>query len=423
MMNSYLKIGGMFLFLATTALPSVAQTEKIGALRAAAGSVDITPARTAYMAGYGSNRKSLDAHDRLMAKCLVLESGEVRVAIVSADLIGIPRYQSEKIRSLVKSIKPENLYLAATHTHSGPDTVGQWGPAVNISGVDQEWMTGLRQKIATLVDQTSAVLKPAAIRFAETDEIPKISKNIRIHRFLDTTLSVMQLISKSDGKPISTLVNFACHPEILNNRHMTADFPHWLYETVEGEKGIKGGVCLYLNGAQGGMITADYDELTSPKGENWAAAESIGKALGFRALEILKDSERIQSVSISADRRVYRVPLENSNFKALIKLKVFPQDVVKNGMIETEVNRIQIGTAEILTFPGEVLPNIGLYLRNKMSGKPKFQFGLTGDFLGYILTPEDFGLKLYEYESSVSVGSEMEPLMAENLLSLMKKKR
>ena len=137
----------------------------------------------------------------------------------------------------------------------------------------------------------------------------------------------------------------------------------------------------------------------------------------------MKDSERIESVSISADRRVYRVPLENSNFKALIKLKVFPQDVVKNGMIETEVNRIQIGTAEILTFPGEVLPNIGLYLRNKMSGKPKFQFGLTGDFLGYILTPEDFGLKLYEYESSVSVGSEMEPLMAENLLSLMKKKR
>ena len=255
MMNSYLKIGGMLLFLATTALPSVAQTEKIGALRAAAGSVDITPARTAYMAGYGSNRKSLDAHDRLMAKCLVLESGEIRIAIVSADLIGIPRYQSEKIRSLVKSIKPENLYLAATHTHSGPDTVGQWGPAVNISGVDQEWMTGLRQKIATLVDQTSAVLKPAAIRFAETDEIPKISKNIRIPRILDTTLSVMQLISKSDGKPISTLVNFACHPEILNNRHMTADFPHWLYETVEGEKGLKGGVCLSLNGAQGGMIS------------------------------------------------------------------------------------------------------------------------------------------------------------------------
>ena len=35
------------------------------------------------------------------------------------------------------------------------------------------------------------------------------------------------------------------------------DFPHWLYGTVEAKSG---GVCLYLNGAQGGMVTADYDE-------------------------------------------------------------------------------------------------------------------------------------------------------------------
>lgn len=420
MTNSYLKIGLAFLFLALATLPSTAQSARLGVLRAAAGSVDITPVRTAYMAGYGSNRKSLDAHDRLMAKCLVLESGGTTIAIVSADLIGITRYQSEKIRALVKSVKAENIFIAATHTHSGPDTVGQWGPAVNVSGVDQDWMSEFRNKVAHLVDQTSAGLKPASIRFAETDRVPKISKNIRIPRVLDTTLSVMQLVSKADEKPISTLVNFACHPEVLNNRHMTADFPHWLYETVEG---AGAGLCLYLNGAQGGMITADYDESTSPKGENWAASESIGRTLGVRALEILKDAENLDKVQISAERRVYQVPLDNMNFKALIKLKVFPQGVVKNGMIETEVNRIVIGPAEILTFPGEVLPNIGIYLRHKMSGKPNFQFGLTGDFLGYILTPEDFSLSLYEYESSVSVGAEMEPRMVENLLELMKKKR
>ena len=413
--------GVMIGVLGFAAIGGDAQAKLSHELKAAAGEVDITPTGTAFIAGYGSNRKSIDAHDKLKAKCLILESGGVRIAIVSCDLIGVPRYQVEKIRALVKSVKPENIMIAATHTHSGPDTVGQWGASFNVSGVDQEWMTEFRQKTAALIDETYKKISPAKIRFAESELVPRVSKNIRIPSVLDTTLSLMQVVSKSKGKPISTLVNYACHPEILNTRRITADFPHWLYETVEGGGG---GVCLYLNGAQGGMITADFDESTTPKGENWQAAETIGTALGKRVLELISTSEFQEEAKIIVQRSVFFVPLENANFKALIKLKVFPQDVVKTGikdgiktgMIETEVNRIRIGGAEIFTFPGEVLPNIGLFLRGKMTGSPKFQFGLADDFLGYILTPEDFNLKLYQYESSVSVGADIEPLMIHKLL-------
>src|SRR5687767_4643289 len=70
--------------------------------------------------------------------------------------------------------------------------------------------------------------------------------------------------------------------------------------------------------------------------------------------------------------------------------------------------------------PGEALPNIGFYLKRQMTGEPKFLLGLTGDALGYILTAEDYGLKLYQYETSVSIGSMMGRLMEENLLALMK---
>lgn len=385
-------------------------------LRAAAGKVDITPNGPAYLAGYEQNRKSVDAHDRLMARCLALQYGELKMAIVSCDLIGVPRFETLQIRGMIHSVPSEHVIIAATHTHSGPDTLGMWGPALTASGVDQNWLAELESKIAKLVDETSARMEPVAVRFASTTAVPRISKNIRIPQVLDTELGVMQVLPAGGGKPIATFVNYACHPEILDTRHITADFPHWLYTTVEGDGG---GVCLYLNGAQGGMITADYDETTAPKGQNWKAAEEIGTNLGKCALNLISNATIEKSAPITFDRRVYSVPLENDRYKALIALKVFPNEPLKDGMLETEVCRFTIGPAEFLTLPGEVLPNIGLYLKSLMHGKPRFLLGLTGDFLGYILTPEDFGLKLYTYESHQSVGPQMEPLMVRNLRSMI----
>ena len=81
--------------------------------------------------------------------------------------------------------------------------------------------------------------------------------------------------------------------------------------------------------------------------------------------------------------------------------------------------RVGIGSGEFLTFPGEVLPNVGFYIKSMMHGTPKFVLGLTNDFLGYILAPEDFGLSLYQYESGQSVGRRIEPLMVRNLEALI----
>jgi hypothetical protein len=384
-------------------------------LRAAAGTVDITPDHPVYLAGYQWNRRSVDAHDRLMARCMVLESGGVRVAFVSCDVLGLFRNDIERIRAHVKSVTPEHLFIAATHTHSGPDTMGKWGPDIQTRGVDEAWLDSVRRKVATLVDETAGRLEPANLRYAGTTDVPRISKNIRVPRILDTGLAALQL-TRPNGTTIATCINYACHPEILDTAHITADFPHWLYETVEQGTG---GVCLYFNGAQGGMITADYDEATAPKGENWKAAEAIGTALGQRALEILKVADVVSAAPIGTQHREFDVPLGNRGFKALVKMGVFPKETVAGGTIRTEVNRITIGPAEFLTLPGEVLPNIGLYLKRHMSGNPKFLLGLCCDELGYILTPEDYGLELYKYETSESVGERMGALMVENLLALM----
>jgi hypothetical protein len=73
--------------------------------------------------------------------------------------------------------------------------------------------------------------------------------------------------------------------------------------------------------------------------------------------------------------------------------------------LTTQLNVVNLGNAQILTIPGEALPNIGYYLKRKMHGEHNLLFGLTNDAFGYILTKEDFdSFKRYAYISRTSLG-------------------
>src|SRR4029077_20653026 len=76
-----------------------------------------------------------------------------------------------------------------------------------------------------------------------------------------------------------------------------------------------------------------------------------------------------------------------------------------DGKVTTQMNVVNLGNVQILTIPGEALPNIGYYLKRKMHGKHNLLFGLTNDAFGYILTKEDYdSFKRYAYVSRTSLG-------------------
>jgi hypothetical protein len=69
------------------------------------------------------------------------------------------------------------------------------------------------------------------------------------------------------------------------------------------------------------------------------------------------------------------------------------------------VNLVNLGNAQILTIPGEALPNIGYYLKRKMHREHNLLFGLTNDAFGYILTKVDWkSFKRYDYISETCLG-------------------
>jgi hypothetical protein len=88
--------------------------------------------------------------------------------------------------------------------------------------------------------------------------------------------------------------------------------------------------------------------------------------------------------------------------------------------IQTNMNLINIGTAQVITIPGEALPNIGFYIKRKMHTKQPFLFGLTNDAFGYILTKEDYNsFERYEYITRTSLGEMTGELLVEDALKLI----
>jgi hypothetical protein len=88
--------------------------------------------------------------------------------------------------------------------------------------------------------------------------------------------------------------------------------------------------------------------------------------------------------------------------------------------VKTQLNLVNVGNAQILTIPGEAMPNIGYYLKRKMRGQHNLLFGLTNDAFGYILTKEDFGsFKRYDYISRTSLGERTGTILVDAALQFV----
>jgi len=399
--------------VAVLLIGSLAPVRAQGAFLAGAAKAKITPQGPVWIAGYEGNRRSVGVHDDLWARALVLRSGGQTLAIASVDLLGFPNIYLQRVRQVLAPKANESILVAATHVHSAPDVIGLWGPSELQSGVDQAYVDSVIKTVARVIQEATANLAPASVKYA-AGEVAGVSKNIRVPEILDTGLTALQVVGK-DGKVIATLVNFACHPEIMHNKYVTADFPNWIYQRVEGQAG---GVALFLNGAQGGMVTGNVEHVYDKGQENWDDPARIGNAIADQALEALAKAPAIEDAPIAVRTAPLRVPLQNPQFEAAIAAGLLP-DFRKDGQVDTEVAAGTIGRAEFCTIPGEAFPNIGFLLRRWMTGDVKFVFGLTQDELGYIMSREDWGLRLYRYESSMSQGPEMGYRLVEALHPLI----
>jgi hypothetical protein len=222
-------------------------------------------------------------------------------------------------------------------------------------------------------------------------------------------------VRETGGNTIATLVNYATHPEVLGSGQgiLSPDLCGPLYTALEKSEG---GVALFMNGAQGGMVTADNRDLTQPPKDplraywnernSWEECERIGGLLAAEARRLIAAAPWQDGPAIRNHFADVRFPVESDIMWQVVTLSPlkYPHRA-SDRTIEVRVNLIQIGDAHILTIPGEALPNIGFFLKRKMKGRHNLLSGLTNDAFGYIIARVDFNsYERYNYISRVSLG-------------------
>jgi len=358
--------------------------------------------------GIGTPRPATIKQGELYVRALVLEKGATRVAIVNIDNLGWPAALGNRSRKLITGIPAENILIGATHTHSGPDAYG-FPDENGKSYADLKYLDWCVQQVADAVNEAIKKLQPASLKTAVGEAKGKIAYNYYAPDLYDPRCGIIQPVAvsgKNAGKPIATLVNYAIHPEVIGSRQgiLSPDLCGPLYERIE-EKG--GGIALFMNGAQGGMVTADTRIDDKTEANHWAECGRIGRLLADEALRIVSDAPLQPDPDLYCAAKTIRFPIASPVMKYILAnspLKL-AGDNPDMEYAYTQLNLLNIGQAQVVTIPGEALPNIGYYVKRNMKTKQPFLFGLTNDAFGYMLTREDFNsFKKYEYVSRTSLG-------------------
>ncbi|MCX8063776.1 MAG: neutral/alkaline non-lysosomal ceramidase N-terminal domain-containing protein [Candidatus Hydrogenedentes bacterium] len=272
-------------------------SEPTGKLKVGWGIQIITPPIGTPLGGYSARngKPSTGVHDELYAKSICLSDGKDTVVIIGTDLLLVPPNVAEKVRKAVYSqvsLKPEQLYFTASHTHCGP---GAWAPGLagKITGgkYDPKIVDLLANGITESVITAYKKMSPGKIAVGKADGSNYIKNRTR-QASVDTDLDFM--VVDQEGGERCIVVRFSAHPTIYDDDMMefSAEFPGALQRFLEK---IPRTTAIYLGGALGSSGPVPPD---SPDVESRVTA--MGNALGELVLNATKNLNFQDSVEIAS---------------------------------------------------------------------------------------------------------------------------
>ena len=217
--------------------------------------------------------------------------------------------------------------MSSTHTHSGPDVVGLWGPNALTSGVDGKYMEYLIAQSVNAIVAAHQNLVPAKAEYSISEHGDDWVYNISEPSELDRSLTSLRFKS-NDDRPILSLTNFACHPTFLDavNDQVSSDYVGGFYAHMDS---ALGGTNLFLQGAIGGWVQPEYEDKTASQ------AFYRGRQLANDVIQSIANSSPLVQTSISFKSHGIKLPVSNPNFRLLSDLGVLSRPF--GDSVETEL--------------------------------------------------------------------------------------
>lgn len=375
-------------------------------LVAGAASVDVTPPIGVPLAGYGAFSRRLlppdllgraqyafwlkpsrGVHDPIMVRALLLESRRVRLLWVTADLVGVDRQMVNDLRSRLDGggRRYDAIIVSASHTHSGPGAFAR--SAVFEPLVLDRYVSAIRERILGGIERaalTAETRKAPARTGAGRGEVPGVIKS-RVKGQLDHELGLLKIVG-ADGRPIALLWNYSIHGTALGARNLLLS-GDVMGETSRALEIATGAPALYANGAEGDV---------SPSRRGFEGVRELSAELARGALAVWGRTPVEMSSSLGATTGEIALPpprlsLRNCAGRAVPKWATIGLSAVMPRV--SEMVGVAIGGSAWVTVPGELQASLGQAV--KADGRRWFPLafvaGLSNDYLGYFLSPEEYG--------------------------------
>ncbi|MFJ8963634.1 hypothetical protein ACIRG5_30020 [Lentzea sp. NPDC102401] len=226
--------------------------------------LDYTPAYPPYpslwMAGYGGaprgNQGLVDR--RLRAQCIVIDDGAGPKVMLRIDVVSIPRYVHQAIRSGVTPLVDDhdgNFLIICSHTHSGP-FIGTTRPnpyvmmsltPADVSAIEDTTDVFIAQMIE-LVEQTLAMARTQVTLWYKEGNA-SIGYNRTGEPNVLSTINALIARRTSDNGLHTVLFGYACHAVARgNDRYFCSDFPGAATDVISNALGVQ---ALFFQGAAG----------------------------------------------------------------------------------------------------------------------------------------------------------------------------
>ena len=420
-------------------------------LRAGAAAVDVTPKEFPInMPGGFSKNFAEGAHDPLHSRALVLDDGTTLLAIVVVDNLGINQETGDAARAIATErcgIAPENILVAATHSHSAVRSGTLSGRAEEVA-YNKLLIEGMAESIV----RAHGALRPAAVGhgahplpeevfnrrwylkpgkmplnpFGEMDQV-KMNPG-RTAKVLDRPagptdpdVTILSVRDAKGRKPIALWASYSLHyvgatPKALVSADYFGEFARLMPSRLRAGDEF---VAMMANGTSGDINNIPF-LVTRPPREPFEQIRIVARKAADAAwfanaeIEAFRSDVRLGTIQREITLRRRRPTAEQiKRAEEVLAMKdeaeiaklprlaqAYAQRTLSLAEAEETLNvmlqAVHVGDLAICTIPFETFCEIGLDLKARSPFARTVVLGIANGYNGYLPTPEQHELGGYE---------------------------
>lgn len=425
-------------------------------LRAGAATSNITPDIGGDVVGGFSPFPCTHIHDELHARCLVLDDGRTKLALVVCDLLGFHRSVSVEARRMIEAqtgIPPANVLISGTHTHSATNALGPpFQPREYESQIElSDYQRFVARRIADGVRRAVNLLRPAEIAFGTVD----VPEHVHIRRWFlkegtmplnpfgkidkvkmnpgagnpnlvepagvpDPTVSFLAL-REPNGRMISLFAAYSLHyVGGVGDAHVSADYFAVFSEAMKGLQADGDRdppfVAMMANGTSGDANNINFRNPQPRKGP-YEQMRYVGQDVAGKVNSALANVAWQASAPLAARYRelelawrtvpdellawAMKTEAETPRIDGKADLPLAYAGRVRrlaraSSETKAPVQVLRIGDVCLATSPCETFAETGLEFKKRSPLAKSFMVELAHGYYGYLPTPRHFELGGYE---------------------------